>query len=106
MVFFGKRGEEWFGEQRQRFEFVAADGQSEHGNINGTGAEAFKQNGRDFFDDDYCRFGETFGKGRKHRGKKIWSHGWNYPDSNLHGDGIFAFDDVASSGFQFQNLLR
>jgi len=40
-----------------------------------TGAEAFKQNGRDFFDDDDRRFGETLGKGCKHWGKKIWSDG-------------------------------
>jgi hypothetical protein len=38
-MFLGEGGEKRFGEQRKRFEFMAANGQSENGDIDGAGAE-------------------------------------------------------------------
>jgi hypothetical protein len=100
-MFSGKRGEEGFGDQGKRVKFVAADGQSQHGDINGAGAKAFEKDRRNFFDDDHRGIGESFGEDRKNRGKKIWRNGRNDPDSDLAGDGILALDDVATSRFEF-----
>ena len=50
-MIFGKRGEEALGEQRGCFEFVAADGKREDGNVDGSRAEPIEKYGRNFFND-------------------------------------------------------
>ena len=46
-----KSSEEAFGENGERFKFVAADGKSEDGQIDGGGAEALEENRGNFLDD-------------------------------------------------------
>jgi hypothetical protein len=48
-VFLRKDGEERFGEEREGFEFVAANREGENGDVDGAGAEAVEQDGRNFF---------------------------------------------------------
>ena len=51
-MLFGERGEERFCEQWERLKFVAANGQSEDGDVDGAGPEAFEEKRSDFFDHD------------------------------------------------------
>jgi len=48
-VIFRKRGEEALREQRGSFEFVAADGKREDGDVNGARTETIQKDGRNFF---------------------------------------------------------
>ena len=100
-VFFWKSGKERLREQRERVEFVAADGKRQDGNIDGAGAEAFEENGGNFFDDDHRGFREAFGKSGENRGKEIRGYGGNDAHGDLTGDRILAFDDIAARGLEF-----
>lgn len=101
LVFFGECGEERLGEERQRFKFVAANGQSEDGQIESAGAEAFEEDGGNIFDDGDGGFGKTPGKSGQDGRKEIRRDGRNDADVDLPGDGVLAFADVAASGLEF-----
>jgi len=49
-VLLWKDRKERFGEERERFKFVAANRECEDGDVDGAGAEAVEKDGRDFFD--------------------------------------------------------
>ncbi len=71
LVVFGKRGEEAFGEKRLRFEFVAADGQGQDGEVHGARAETIEKDRSDFFGDGELDFGKFAGENGKARRKPI-----------------------------------
>src|SRR5258705_507638 len=75
--------------------------QRQYSVIDAPGAKAFEQDGSNFFHHYDCGLGEMLRESGENGRKEIRRDGWNYADSNLPGDGVFAFDDVASSGFQF-----
>jgi len=60
LVFPGQDREERFGEERERFEFVAANGKGENGDIDGAGAKTIEKHGSDFFDDGKLSLRELF----------------------------------------------
>src|SRR5437762_7479499 len=99
-VFFGKSGEQWFREERQRVEFVSTNGQGEYSYVDTAGSEAFEKNGSNFFDHRDGRFGEALGERSENRGKKVRSDSGNGSNSDLARDGILAFDDIAAGGFE------
>jgi hypothetical protein len=99
---FGRNGgEETFGEERKSFEFVAADGKSEDGDIDGAGAESIEKDGRDFFDDGNLRLRKFAGEGRELCGEKIRRDGGDDAESEAAAYGIFLFVDVTFGGFEF-----
>jgi len=97
----GKRGKEAFGEEREGFELVAADGQRQNGHVDGAGAQAIEQHRRDFFDDGELRLRELAREGSELRRKKVGSDRGDHADAQRSGDGVFALDDVAPGGFEF-----
>jgi hypothetical protein len=59
-VFLWEYREEWLGEERKRFEFVAANRKREDGDVNGAGSEAVEEDWRNFFDYGELNLGEFF----------------------------------------------
>jgi hypothetical protein len=100
-VILGKRSEEWFGEDGEGLKFVAADGESEDGEVDGGGAETFEEHGSDFLDDrDLClrKFaGESHEMGRQ----EVRRDGGNDADSDGAATGIFLIGEIAAGGFEF-----
>jgi hypothetical protein len=97
-VGFGERGEEAFGEKGMSFEFVAADGKGEDGEVNGAGAETIKKNGSDFLRKREMNFGKFAGERREARGEPIRSDGGNCAEDDgacfdLHAFGEFVLGD-------------
>jgi len=100
-VFFGKGGEEAFGEQGKGFEFVAADGEGENGDIDGAGAEALEKDRSDFFNDGEMNLGEFAREGSEEGREEVGRDGRNDTDADGPAEGIFLLDDVAAGGFEF-----
>jgi hypothetical protein len=96
-----ERGKKAFGEQWRGFEFAAAHGQGENGEVENAGAKAIEKNGRDFLEDPQLGLREFAGKGSEARRKKIRRYGGDDADMNGAGDGVFLFDDFAFGGFEF-----
>jgi hypothetical protein len=96
-----KRGEQAFGEERNGVELVAANGQSEEGDIHGAGAEALQQDGSDFFDDSDLDLRKLAHEEGEMRRKEIGRDGGNDADRERTADGILALPDVALGGLEF-----
>ncbi len=100
-VFPGEYGEEPLSKQWDSIEFVATNGQSENGDVYGTGSETVEKDGRDLLDDsdpDLREFARENGKAWR---EVVRSYGGDDAYSNGTAEELFAFDDVAFGGFQF-----
>jgi len=100
-VFFGKDGEKALREQRKRFEFVAANGEREDGDVDGAGAETIEKNGSNFFNDGEMDLRELARERSEIRRKKVRRDSGNHTDADGAAEGIFLLDDVAARGFKF-----
>jgi hypothetical protein len=96
-----ERGEEALGKQRCGFEFVAPDGKSEDGQVNGAGTKSVEENGRDFFHDRELCLRKFAGERSDLRREEIGRDGGNDAHADGTADGVLEFDDFASNGFQF-----
>lgn len=101
LVFWGKDGEQRFGEEREGFEFVAANGEGENGDVDSAGAEAVEKNGSDFFDYGELNLREFLRKGGEDARKQVGRDGGDGAYRNGAADRVLLFDDVAASGFEF-----
>ena len=101
LVFFGKRGEERFGEQGQGFKFVAANGERENGEIDRAGTEAVEKDGSNFFDYGDGGIGKSSGECGEDGRQEIRRDRGDDTDGDVAGDGILALGDVAAGGFEF-----
>ena len=100
-MFFGKDGEKALREQRKRFEFVAANGEREDGDVDGAGAETFEKDGSDFFNDGEMDLRELARERSEIRRKKVRRDGGNHTDADGAAEGIFLLDDIAAGGLEF-----
>jgi hypothetical protein len=57
-MFFGERGKEPLGQERESTEFVATNGERKDGDVDATGSETVKKDGRDLFNDSEPDLGE------------------------------------------------
>jgi hypothetical protein len=80
---------------------VAANGKSENGDIHRTGAEAFQEDGRNFFDDREPNLREFVREGSEPRREEIRRNCRDHADAKRAGNGIFALDNLATGGFKF-----
>lgn len=100
-VIFGQRGKEALGEERVSIEFVAADRESEDGEIHGAGAEAIEKNGCDLFGDGEMDFGKFTREGREARRKPVGRDGGNGADDDGTGFGLQAFGEFVLGAGEF-----
>lgn len=100
-VFLRKHGKERLGEQREGFKFVATNGKSEDSDVNRAGAEAIEQDGGDFLDDGELDLRKFLRECSEDAREQIRRDGWNRSYRYGASDGIFLFDNVAASGFEF-----
>ena len=100
-MFFGERGEESLGQQRNSIEFMATDGERQNGDVDGAGSETVEKDGRNLLDDGELNLGELAREGSKARRKEVGGNGGDDTDGDRTADELFAFDDVAFGGFQF-----
>ena len=100
-VFLREHGEERLGEEREGFEFVAANRKGEDGDVDYAGAEAVEKHGSDFFDHGEPHLRKFFRKGGEDAREEIRSDGGNGADRHRTADGILLFDDIAARGFEF-----
>ncbi len=101
LVFFRERGEKAFGEERMGFEFVAADGKGQDGEVDGTGAETIEKNRSDFLGDGEMDFGKFAGEGGEARGKPIGSDGGYGADDDGAGFGVEALGEFVLGAGEF-----
>jgi hypothetical protein len=101
LVMFGERGKEAFGKEGEGFEVVAANGQGENGEIDGSGAETVEQDGSDFLGDGELHLGKFTLEGSEQRRKEIGRDGGNDTNRKRATNGLLAFDDVALCGGEF-----
>ncbi len=95
-----ERGEEALGEQRSGFEFVAADGKREDGDVNGARTETVQKDGRDFFHNTQKGLRKFARERSKTRREEVGSYRGNDANGDEAADGVLALDDVAFGGFQ------
>ena len=79
-MFLRKDGEERLREKRKRFEFVAANRESENGKVHGAGAKAIEEHGGDFFDYGELDLGKSFREDGENARKKVRRDGGNGAD--------------------------
>jgi hypothetical protein len=101
LVLFGECGKEALGKEGDRFEVVAADGQSENGKIDGAGAETVEQDRSDLLGDGELDLGKFMREGSEERRKEIRRDGGNDADGEWTTDGLLALDDVTLRGGKF-----
>jgi hypothetical protein len=101
LVLLGEGGKEALGKEGERFEVVAADGQSENGKIDGAGAEAVEQDRSDLLGDGELNLGKFAGERSEKRGKEIGGDGGNDANGEWTTDGLLALDDVTLRGGKF-----
>ena len=92
--------EEALGEQGGAFEFAAANGQSENGDVQSAGAEALEKDGGDFFKDAELGLRELARKGREAGRKKVRRDSGDDADVDGAGDRVFLFHNFAFGRFQ------
>src|ERR1700687_3166465 len=97
---FGERGEEALGEQRDGFEFVAADGKREDGDVNGARTETVQKDRCDFFHDRQQGLWKFAGERSELRRGGIGGNRGDDAGADGGGGGFLALDDVAFGGFQ------
>jgi hypothetical protein len=101
LVSFGQRGVEALGEERVGVKFVAADRESEDGEIHGAGAEAIEKYGSDFFGDGEMDFGKFVREGCEAGSKPIGSDGGNRAYDDGTGFGLQAFGEFVFGAREF-----
>src|SRR5205807_2616997 len=79
----------------------ATDGERQDGDVDSSGSEPVEKDGRDLFDDGKPNLGKFAREGSEARRKEVRGDGRNNTDGDGAADELFAFDDVAFSGFQF-----
>ena len=99
-VIFGKSGEKALRENGEGFKFVAADGKSEDGKVNGGSAEALEEDGGNFLNDGDSGLGKFSGKGGEVWRQEVRSHGGNDADNNGAAQGVFLISEIATGGFE------
>lgn len=97
----GKCGEKALAEQGKCFEFVAADGQRENGDIHLTAAYLIEEDGRDFLDDRKPNLWKFSRKPCQALRKKVRRDSGVDADGDGTADGIFLLGNVAARGFEF-----
>ena len=80
---------------------MAANGESQDGDVDGAGTEAVEKGGRDFFDDGELNLRIFSREGREARREEVGGNGGNDADGDGAADKLFAFDDISFGGFQF-----
>jgi hypothetical protein len=100
-VFLGEYSEEPLGQQRKSIEFVATDGKRKDGDVNGSRSQTVEKDGCNFLHDGEPNLGELAREASKARREEVGSDSRNNTDGDGTADELFAFDDIASGGFQF-----
>jgi len=95
-----QRGKERLREQRERFEFMAANGQSEDGQIDFAGTQEIEEGWRDFFDDGQLDLRIFSRKSRETLRKKIRRDGGDDADRDGACHRVFLLGDVTTGGFE------
>jgi len=84
-----------------RIEFVAADGESQDGEVHGAGAEALEKNGCDFFGDGEMDLRKFAGERSEARRKPIRGDGGDGADDDGSGFGLEAFGEFVLGAGEF-----
>jgi hypothetical protein len=101
LVFLGERSEEPLGQQRNRIEFVATDGERQDGDVDCAGSKTVEKNWRNLFDHSQSNLGKFARENCQAGRKEIRGNGGNDADGDGTTGELLAFDDVAFGGFQF-----
>jgi len=101
LVLLREYSEKRLGKKRNGFEFVAANGKGENGNVHAAGAKAIQKYGGDFLDDGELHLGKFSGEGGEHARKQIRRDSRNGTNDHGPGYGIFLLDHVTACGLEF-----
>ncbi len=100
-VFFWQNGEKALRENGEGFKFVAADGESKNGEIDGVGAEAFEEDRGDFLNDRKMHLRKFSGENGEVRRQKVRRDRRNDAEAKGTAAGVFMLGDIAACGFEF-----
>lgn len=100
-MFLRERSKEGLDENREGFEFVAADGKAEEGEVDRSSAEAFEEDGSDLLDDGNFYFRKFSGKFSEVWWKEIRRDRRNDSNGDGAAHGVFLLCEIAASGFEF-----
>jgi len=100
-MFWRKDGKEGFGEEREGFEFVAANRKRENGDVDGAGAEAVEKDWRNFLDYAELSLREFSHEVCEDAREEIRRDGRDGANGDGAANGAFLFDHVTASGFKF-----
>lgn len=100
-VFLRKDGEERFGEEREGFEFVAANRKRENGDVDGAGAKAVEKDWRNFLYYAELSLREFSREVCEDAREEIRRDSGDGANGDGAADRAFLFDHVAASSFEF-----